>query len=79
MSGHLGVKTLGDPATPPVSDTGKTLLKQNSNSEQLAAPFFQAQTAREQTQGEEHLPKVSVVWRMKKYPSSASTPTKSMN
>ena len=39
MAGHLGVKTPGDPATRPVSDTGKTLLKQNSNSEQLAARY----------------------------------------
>ena len=39
VAGHLGVETPGDPATPPVSDTGKTLLKQNWNSDQPAAKY----------------------------------------
>ena len=37
MAGHLRVKTPGDTATRPVSDTRKTLLKESSISEQLAA------------------------------------------
>ena len=37
--GSLGVKTPGDPTTPPVSDTGKTLLTQNRNNGQLAARY----------------------------------------